>query len=144
MDADLWPSALEEQTGSAPARPPTYRTYRPPPPLAALVESFWYYDGYHLPHAQERILPHGALELIITLRSDTVRVVDRHYHTHPRGVRGPLICGAYTEPFLIDTACQASTLGVHFKPGGAAPLLSMPCPGWFTHPCASDAQATRR
>jgi AraC-like DNA-binding protein len=37
-----------------------------------------------------------------------------------------LIGGAHSEFFVIDTASQASVIGVHFKPGGAFPFFKLP------------------
>ena len=125
MDADVLLAEMEEQVDSDRARPLIYRTDRPPPPLVDLVESFWYYDGYQPPHARERVLPFGAMQLIISLCDDPLRVFDRLHHPHPRSLRGPVICGAHAEPVIIGTAGQASIMGVQFKPGGAAPFLGV-------------------
>ncbi len=45
--------------------PMIYRTYIPQPPLSDCVERFWFYDGYAPPHAKERLLPSGTMELVI-------------------------------------------------------------------------------
>src|SRR5262249_2044097 len=37
-----------------------------------------------------------------------------------------LISGAHSEFIIIDTTCLASIIGVHFKPGGAFPFLTLP------------------
>jgi AraC-like DNA-binding protein len=108
------------------ARPMIYRTYIPPPPLSDFVALFWLYEGFEAPHAKERVLPTGTMELVINLREDTLRVYDRHGHTQFQGFRGSLICGAQAEFFVIDTASQAAVMGVHFQPGGAFPFLQLP------------------
>jgi hypothetical protein len=46
----------------------THLTHVPRPPLSGLVESFWLYDGYAPPHAMERVLPSGTIEIVINLR----------------------------------------------------------------------------
>jgi AraC-like DNA-binding protein len=38
----------------------------------------------------------------------------------------PVVCGAHSESFIIDTADRPMLLGVHFKPGGAVPFLKVP------------------
>jgi AraC-like DNA-binding protein len=103
-----------------------YRTYTPHPPLSDFVEAFWLYDGYPLRHAKERRLPDGAMELVINLREDRFRVYDRQDHEQFQSFHGCLIVGAHSECSIIDTACQASIMGVHFKPGGAFPFLTLP------------------
>lgn len=103
-----------------------YRSYIPSPPLSDFVELFWYYEGHATPHAKERVLPTGTMELIINLRDDTARVYDRQNTDRYQSYRGSLICGAHSGFFVIDTVSQASIMGVHFKPGGAFPFLKWP------------------
>jgi AraC-like DNA-binding protein len=67
----------------------------------------------------DRILPSGDMSIIINLRGEGFRV---HDETFP----GAIVSGAFSEYFTIDTAQQAYTLGIHFKPGGAFPFLNMP------------------
>ena len=62
------------------------------------------------------------MELVINLHGAS-------FHSNPdasQGLNGPVIAGAHSEPFLIDTVDQAALLGVHFKPGGAFPFLGLP------------------
>ncbi len=103
-----------------------YRTYIPQPPLANFVDIFWLYEGYNPPHAKERVLPNGSMELVINLREDTLRVYDGQKHDQFQSFRGCLLCGAHSEFSVIDTASQESIMGVHFKPGGAFPFLTLP------------------
>lgn len=103
-----------------------YRTHIPQPPLSDFVELFWLYEGYDPPHAKERVLPTGTMELVINLRNDELRVYDRRDHPRFQSFRGCLISGAHSEFVVIDTASQASIMGVHFKPGGAFPFLQLP------------------
>ena len=100
-----------------------YRTYIPRSPLSDFVELFWLYEGYDLPHAKERVLPTGTMELVINLREDALRIYDRQDTDRFEGFRGSLICDVHSEFFVIDTVSQPSVLGVHFKPGGAFPFL---------------------
>ena len=104
------------------------RFYRkiPAPPLSEFVGLLWLYEGYQQPHAKERLLPDGSMELVINLNEDLTRVYDPHdtgkFHT----LRGSVVVGAHSEFFVIDTAEQHSVAGVHFKPGGAFPFLDLP------------------
>lgn len=102
------------------------RTYTPGPPLAEFVAFFWLYEHDGPPHAKERRLPTGTMELVINLREDTIPVYDRRDPSRCRRFRGGVFSGTHTEHVVIDTASQASTLGVHFKPGGAFPFLGRP------------------
>ncbi len=100
--------------------------YTPGSPLSDFVDKFWSEEGYAPSHARERALPTGTTELIFNLLDDELRVFDRQDQDHPRSFRGALICGAHSGYFVIDTAQQSSTIGVHFKPGGAFPFFGPP------------------
>ena len=86
-------------------------TYVPRPPLSDHVDFFWAFDAYGGTHARERVLPTATSELVVPLSDD---------RSHP------VICGAHSESFVIDTASRPALIGVHFKPGGAVPFLKMP------------------
>jgi AraC-like DNA-binding protein len=101
-------------------------TYVPKPPLADFVALFWLYEGRQLPHAKERVLPDGCMELVINLRDDALRVYDRDDHHSFESFGSSLMVGAHSRFIVIDTANQASVMGVHFKPGGAFPFLKAP------------------
>jgi AraC-like DNA-binding protein len=101
-------------------------TYVPRPPLSEFVQLFWLHEGDAPPHARERLLPTGTVELVINLRDDPLRACGPRDADRLRVFRGPLVCGPHSEFFVIDTTDQASILGVHFKPGGAFPFLGLP------------------
>lgn len=103
-----------------------FRIYRPHPPLSAYINIFWLYKGYHPPHEMERVLPDGSMQLVINLEEDLIKVYDQKNHNRFESFRGSLISGPQSNFAVIDTACQASTMGVHFKPGGAFPFLNFP------------------
>jgi AraC-like DNA-binding protein len=103
-----------------------YLTYTPAWPLLDFVEDFWLYDGYTQPHLMERILPSGTIELVINLRDDELRIYDAAHPNLYKRFPGTLVSGAYGRFFVIDTAEEASIMGVHFKPGGAFPFLGLP------------------
>ena len=97
-----------------------YRTYKPSPPLDALVENLWSLADAPA-HARERIVPSGTFELVVNLDEDEVRVYE------PDGTvrrhAGAVVSGAFTRSFVVDTREHASLVGVHFKPGGARAFL---------------------
>ncbi len=103
------------------------RTYIPQPPLADFIELFWLYEGHDVPHAKERLLPTGTVELIINLRDDMLRVYDWLNTDQFQSFDGALICGPHSECFVIDpVTSQDLILGVHFKPGGTFPFFKLP------------------
>jgi AraC-like DNA-binding protein len=99
----------------------------PLPPLSNFVELFWFYDGYPPgPHKKERLMPDGSIELVINLKQDEARIYDRENLDKYARLPGAVLCGPHSSFFVIDTAQQASVIGVHFKPGGAFPFFKMP------------------
>jgi AraC-like DNA-binding protein len=86
--------------------------YVPGPPLADFVELFWYFQGAEVSNAKERVLPTGAVDLIIRL--DSPRASES-------GLQGPR-----TRSAVIRTSSRFELLGVHFKHGGAFPFIPLP------------------
>ena len=99
-----------------------FHHHAPGPPLGQFVQLFWLYEGYRQPHKKERLLPDGSMELVVNLNEDRTRVYDPHQTEKFQTLRGPVIVGAHSEYFVIDTEEQYSVGGVHFKPGGAFPF----------------------
>jgi AraC-like DNA-binding protein len=100
--------------------------HTPVSPLLDFVDDIWLYDGYTPPHFKERILPSGTIELVINLCDDELRIYDAAQPERYNRFSGALVSGAYGGFFVIDTAEEASIMGVHFKPGGAFPFLGLP------------------
>jgi AraC-like DNA-binding protein len=97
----------------------------PPPPLSDFIELIWLSEGYVQPHARERLLPQGTVELVFNLGEEPSQVY-RGEEGRPESFRGPLVSGPQAGFFAIDTARPASVLGVHFRPGGAFPFFRPP------------------
>jgi len=103
-----------------------FRTYKPSPPLSEFVNVFWLYNSYHPPHKMGRVLSDGTMELIINLNDDLIRVYDQNNQDQFQSYNGSLISGPRLNFTVIDTACQSSTIGIHFKIGGALPFIGIP------------------
>jgi AraC-like DNA-binding protein len=103
-----------------------YRSHTPAPPLAEYIEWFWYCEDVPA-YDSARILPSGTVELVFNLRDDEVRI-DGPVR---RRLSGAVVSGAYGEFLVIDPMQHASMIGVHFRPGGAAPFLGT-APGDLT------------
>jgi AraC-like DNA-binding protein len=103
-----------------------YRTYVPPFPLSQFVDWFWFYEGYEPEHRKERLLPNGAMELVIDLYEKPKRLFDRRDQTLFRSYRRSWISGTHSEFIVIEAAPHSSMMGIHFKPGGAFPFFSFP------------------
>ena len=101
-------------------------TYSASPPLAQFVHLLWLYEGYTQPHAKERVLPTGEMQIVINLLEDRTCIYDRDDTDRCQTFSGSVLSGAHSEYQVINTAMQASVIGVAFKPGGAFPFLRMP------------------
>jgi AraC-like DNA-binding protein len=86
-----------------------YLSAAPRGPLSQLVQSLWLYTGEAPGHARDRRLPTGGVDLIVSLRDDSV-----------------VVSGPFTHAFVLDTAEQRDTLGVAFRVGAAAAVLGVP------------------
>lgn len=106
--------------------PQTAIRYHPAWPLGCFVQTIWYYEGFTQPHAFERLMPDGALALVVNLDEDRVRVYDPVDRSESHRLSGAVIMGAHQRFFVIDTAEQRNVLGVQFLPGGALPFLTLP------------------
>ncbi len=108
-----------------------FRSYKPAAPLCEFVEDFWLYQNYAGEHARERILPSGTFEMVFNLNEDELRIYGMHEQDECRRYAGAVISGPYARSFTSDAAEETSIMGVHFKPGGAFPVLGIPA-GEFT------------
>lgn len=102
------------------------RTHTPGPPLSEFVDLFWSCPGAAPSHARERLLPTGTMQVIVNLGDDELRLYDQQDRRQYRSFGRAMISGARSTFAVVDQASQASTVGVHFKPGGARPCLGVP------------------
>ena len=94
--------------------------------MSDFVKLFWFYEGYDPSHTMERILPTGTVDLIFNLCDGPLKVYEPWDTERFQSYGHSVLSGTHSESFVIDTACQAATMGVHFEPGGAFPLLPVP------------------
>ena len=103
-----------------------FRRYTPGWPLSEFVHLFWSCEQYRAPHAKERLLPDGSVELVINLRADISRTYDRDNPERCHTCPGVIVAGPHSNFFVIDTDEQEGCMGIHFRPGGAFPFLGVP------------------
>jgi len=101
-----------------------FHRYKPALPLAAVVDYFWIYNGFHSPQLKERIFPTGTFEVVFNLQRDALRIY-QSLGSEPRRLSGAVVSGPYEAGFFTDTTEEAAVIGVHFKPGGAFPFLGI-------------------
>jgi len=95
-------------------------------PLSRFIESFWFYQDLAVNHTKERLLPNGTLELIIDLSPTPKKLYNSRDTTQFTMFRRAWISGLQREYIVIGTEPGSSMMGVHFRPGGAAPFLDFP------------------
>lgn len=84
----------------------------PSGPLADFVDLIWISEHYSAPHAQERLMPGGAMSVVIT------------WNAQGEIWRGA--SGVQTKSLTLDTSKPFSVAGVSFKAGGGFPFFPMP------------------
>lgn len=92
----------------------TIGRFVPKAPLRHFVDLIWQYDGLTQPHTLERVLPTGTMGIIINFAEDATRIYHPRDSSQIETHRGSILSGPYSGFFLIDTAEQASVLGVRF------------------------------
>jgi AraC-like DNA-binding protein len=103
-----------------------FRRYAPAKPLDAFIEDFWSYEDYGGDHAREHILPTGTVEMVFNLQEDELRIYGLADGKPCRCFSGAVVSGPYVSAFASDIEEETAILGVHFKPGGAWPVLGLP------------------
>jgi AraC-like DNA-binding protein len=102
-----------------------YVVQRPTDPaLLPFVKAFWYFAGPPM-HPRERVLPTGAMQLLVNLHEDELRSSGAD-GCGVRRVAGAALQGVLLGPVVIDTAQQRTIVGVGFRAGGAFPFFAGP------------------
>jgi AraC-like DNA-binding protein len=102
------------------------RIYRPVAPLSRFIDFFWFHKDLVSTHRLERVLPEGTFELVINLDPIPRKLFDRDDLRRYRKFRRAWLSGTQSEFLVIDALPCSSMMGIHFRPGGAAPFLGMP------------------
>jgi AraC-like DNA-binding protein len=103
--------------------------HRPGPPLDRFVELITYYAGYAPDHTKERLLPDGAIEIIVDLTDTPKHLYDRDDTSRATAFRGAWISGMRRGWIVIEAAPQSSMAVIRFRPGGAYPFLGFSAEG---------------
>jgi AraC-like DNA-binding protein len=98
----------------------------PAAPLASHVEMLWFASRETLPHSRERGLPSGRVDIVIPLLQECVLRFDGVDALVANRLCGAVISGAHDRFSVRGTSGPSSVIGVHFRPGGAAPFFSAP------------------
>ena len=100
-----------------------YLEHRPHPALAPFIHTLWYAHEPHPIHSQQRVLPTGRTQVIISLARDYL--TDANHPTNPLEPTPPAIfLGLYSVHQDIDTVDLAELIGISFHPGGTLPFIT--------------------
>lgn len=100
-----------------------YQVHVPGPPLGQFVEHLWFHEGYSPDYRMERMLPDGAIELIIDLREEPKKLYDRRDHSRFQSFKEAWISGQHQKYLVIESAFDSCMIGARFRPGGAFPFF---------------------
>ena len=103
-----------------------FRQRVPRPPLSYFVEFLWYYADLEVSHSKEKLLPNGAIELIIDLQGSPKKLYDNRDLRRSSNFHRVWISGMQTGYLVIGTESGSSMMGAHFRTGGAAPFFGFP------------------
>jgi AraC-like DNA-binding protein len=96
---------------------------RPGPPLDAHVESLTYFVGLDPPHQREKLIPDGAIELIVDLGETPKKLYASETSPAAVNFRRAWISGMQRRWIVIEAQPGASLLVVRFRPGGAYAVI---------------------
>jgi AraC-like DNA-binding protein len=102
-----------------------HKLYFPKPPLSQFVENIWYYKGLQVEYSREKILPDGAIELIIDLDDWPKKIFNDESSEEFRSCKKGWIAGERSQ-YIVIGAESSSMMGVHFRPGGTYPFFRFP------------------
>jgi AraC-like DNA-binding protein len=100
-----------------------FHLHRPLPPLDRFVELVTYYEAFKPGHTKEKLLPDGAVEIVVDLTDTPKRLFDRDDQTSFTMFRHAWISGMRNRWIVIEAAPGASMTVIRFRPGGAFPFL---------------------
>ncbi len=103
-----------------------HKLHFPQPPLSQFVENIWLVEAHTADYTREKILPDGAIELIIDLDSEPKTIFESEGSKQFRTVRKAWVSGERTRYLIIGAARNQSMVGIRFRPGGAYPFFGFP------------------
>lgn len=98
----------------------------PRPPLARFVESITWYAGFDPTHLREKLVPDGAIQIIVDLTETPKKLYADEMSDRAVDFRKAWISGMHTRPIVIEAQPAASMLVIRFRSGGAHAFLGLP------------------
>jgi AraC-like DNA-binding protein len=92
-------------------------------PLSRFVEHITYYAGFTPDHSREKLVPDGAIEIIVDLTETPKRLYDDVNGEAGVDFRKAWISGMHRKFIVIEAQPMSSMLVIRFRAGGAETLL---------------------
>lgn len=103
-----------------------HKIHFPQLPLSQFVENIWLVQDFEADYTREKILPDGAIELIIDFDTQPKSIFDDEVSEGFRTVKKAWISGERTRYIVIGAETNQSMIGIRFRPGGAYPFFRFP------------------
>ncbi len=100
-----------------------FALHRPGPPLDVHVESLTFFAGVDPRHHREKLLPDGAIEIIVDVSERPKAIYASEHGPMTETFRHAWISGMRSRPIVIEAQPLASMLVIRFRPGGAHAFL---------------------
>ncbi len=97
--------------------------HRPAPPLSALVETITYFSSWTPDHLRERLIPDGAIEIVVDLTERPKRLFDAPEGGPGRDFSKAWISGMHRSPIIIEAQAQSSMFVIRFRPGALPAMI---------------------
>jgi hypothetical protein len=101
-----------------------YVEHQPGPVIGGCVRLLWYCKAPALPHARERILPRGEMQIVVNLAGDALTQHSEDHGGETWDLPSSIVVGARGRYDLVDTRDLEELIGVVFWPGGSGAVLS--------------------
>ncbi|TYP72129.1 helix-turn-helix domain-containing protein [Aquimarina intermedia] len=95
-------------------------------PLAAYIESIFYYKGYKPDHSVERVVPTGHVFIIFELNGFEYHTFDSDTLQPNGSYKNVWVSGMHKEYLSISAHQNSEMLVIQFKTDGAYPFLQLP------------------
>lgn len=98
--------------------------HRPGPPIGTHVEAITYFSGLDPAHHREKLIPDGAIELIVDLGETPKKLYAAETGEAAVDFRHAWISGMQRRWIVIEAQPQSSLLVIRFRPGGAHAVIA--------------------
>ncbi len=101
-----------------------FYTYVPSEPINKWIQFIWISEGQG-DTTKSKVLPNGAIELIINFGQKQKTLEDKTFKTKST-FKDYWIAGLQQQPIIIQSECDTNLVGIRFLPGGAYPFFKFP------------------